>query len=219
MNATPIPLLSSLRAAGMLACAGLLAALLLSLVHAWTRGPIDEAERRAALALLNTVLPPDLHDNDLLGDFVEIYEPERLGHRQPVLLYRGWLEGRPAAIAVEVVARDGYSGDIRLLVGITREHRISGVRVISHKETPGLGDGIEAERSDWILSFTGRALGDPPAERWTVRRDGGDFDQFTGATITPRAVTRAVARALAWHQQASAGLWAMRSESSDEDPR
>ncbi len=102
-------------------------------------------------------------------------------------------------MVLRLSAPDGYNGRIRLLVGIGFDGRVSGVRVTGHNETPGLGDAVEAEKSDWILGFKGRSLTDPPPERWAVRKDGGDFDQFTGATITPRAVVRAVRQALAYY--------------------
>ena len=97
-------------------------------------------------------------------------------------------------------AVDGYNGNITLLAGINRDGSLRGVRVVSHKETPGLGDAIEAEKSDWIRAFSGRSLRDPAAEQWTVQRDGGEFDQFTGATITPRAVVNAVRMALEYYE-------------------
>jgi electron transport complex protein RnfG len=99
------------------------------------------------------------------------------------------------------VAPDGYSGEIRLLVGIDLDGRILGVRVTNHRETPGLGDRIETRKSDWVHSFDGRSLGNPPAEQWNVKKNGGVFDQFTGATITPRAVVKAVQHSLAYFRQ------------------
>jgi electron transport complex protein RnfG len=100
------------------------------------------------------------------------------------------------AVLLNAVARDGYAGPIRLLVAVDPAGRLLGVRVLEHRETPGLGDLVDARHSDWIRGFDGRALGDPPPARWTVRKDGGDFDQFTGATVTPRAVVRGVRRVL-----------------------
>jgi electron transport complex protein RnfG len=111
-------------------------------------------------------------------------------------IYLARREGVPTAALIPVVAPDGYSGTIELLVGVERSGRIAGVRVLKHRETPGLGDAIDHRKSDWIEGFRGRSIGDPPLERWTVSKDGGAFDAFTGATITPRAVIRATARAL-----------------------
>jgi electron transport complex protein RnfG len=104
--------------------------------------------------------------------------------------------GTTVAVLLNVVAPDGYAGPIRLLVAVDAAGRVLGVRVLEHRETPGLGDAIESRRSDWLRGFDGRSLVDPPRDRWEVRRDGGDFDQFTGATVTPRAVVRAVRKTL-----------------------
>ena len=120
------------------------------------------------------------------------------------------------AIVFDHVAPDGYNGDIHLLTGILADGRISGVRVVSHKETPGLGDPIELDRSDWILAFTSRSLEDPGPEAWGVRRDGGIFDQFTGATITPRAVVEAVQRVLEYHQANRDALYRRNEQKRDD---
>jgi len=108
--------------------------------------------------------------------------------------------GVPVAVILRFAAVDGYNGHIGLLVGIEADGRVAGVRVTSHRETPGLGDAIEIEKSDWVRGFEGRSLDAPAEAEWTVRRDGGAFDQFTGATITPRAVIKAVRLALAYHE-------------------
>ena len=112
-------------------------------------------------------------------------------------------------VILPATARDGYSGDIRLLVGVQADGRIAGVRTVGHRETPGLGDKIERKKSDWILDFNGRALGDPAFKQWTVRKDGGVFDQFTGATVTPRAVVTAVRRTLEYVQSHRDTLFAL----------
>jgi Na+-translocating ferredoxin:NAD+ oxidoreductase subunit G len=133
-------------------------------------------------------------------DVVLVRDPELLGTPGQVSVYRARQRGRPVAVVISPVAPVGYSGPIRLLVGILADGTLSGVRVVSHRETPGLGDKVELERDDWILGFDGRSLGDPPVSRWAVRRDGGVFDQFTGATVTPRAVVRAVRDALVYFE-------------------
>jgi electron transport complex protein RnfG len=193
----PASRLSSLRPALLLALVAFLGVGLLAGVHELTRDRIAEQEAAALRARLGEVLDPRLHDNDLAGEVLEITAPERLGHDQPVRVFLARLGGEPAAVVVETLAPDGYNGAIGMLVGVDLDGVVTGVRVVRHRETPGLGDPIEARRGDWIDGFRGRSLGDPPAPRWTVRKDGGDFDQFTGATITPRAVTRAIARTLA----------------------
>jgi len=111
------------------------------------------------------------------------------------------LNGKPVAVLATPVAPDGYSGSIKLLVGVYADGTLAGVRVLAHKETPGLGDAIEATRSDWILTFEGKSLNNPPPKAWAVKKDGGAFDQFTGATITPRAVVKAARQFLIYFQQ------------------
>jgi electron transport complex protein RnfG len=188
-----------LRSAGLLGLVAMLGTAVLAGVHELTRERIAEQERRVVLRQLNQVLPAASYDNDLHEDVVLVDDPAYFLHHDPVRVYRARLRGRPVALVMNLVAPDGYNGDIRLLVGIYRDGRISGVRVIAHRETPGLGDPIDHERSDWVLGFDGRSLGDPARAGWAVRRDGGVFDQFTGATITPRAVVEAVQRALEYH--------------------
>jgi electron transport complex protein RnfG len=180
-----------------LAIAALLATALLAGIHVATRDRIVERDRQLDLERLAAVLPPDRYDNDPLADTIEIDDP-RLGPGTQSV-HRGRLGGKPSVLAITATAMDGYAGPIRLIVGIDTGGRILGVRVLSHSETPGLGDPIETRRSDWILGFNDRQLGDPPDVRWTVKPDGGDFDAFTGATITPRAVTRAIRRVLEFH--------------------
>lgn len=160
--------------------------------HFNTRELVLQNEREELLHTLHALIPSDRHDNDLYADRIEVRDPELLGSAKPVTIYRARRGGEPVAAILTPVAPDGYSGDIGLLVAVNSDGTLAGVRVVSHKETPGLGDLIEAERSDWITRFTGRSLGDPEPARWKVKKDGGVFDQFTGATITPRAVVKAV---------------------------
>ncbi len=169
---------------------------LLGVTEGSTREQIAANEQAYLIKSLNQVLPPSQFDNDLLSDSIEIQDTDALGTEAPVTVYRARKQGQAVAALFTVVAPDGYSGNIRLLVGVNFNGSLAGVRAVSHRETPGLGDAIEVSRSDWILGFAGRALGQPPVERWRVKKDGGDFDQFTGATITPRAVLKAVKKAL-----------------------
>lgn len=147
---------------------------------------------------LQAVLPPSLVNtptSQLLDSTFELPEPAALGHRGTATGWRIISNGHRAVI-LPVVTRQGYSGEIDLLVGIDEHQRISGVRVTYHQETPGLGDKIEARRSDWITRFNGLRLDELPPEAWGVKKEGGQFDGFTGATITPRAVIHAVHDAL-----------------------
>jgi electron transport complex protein RnfG len=152
------------------------------------------------LEQLGQVLPPDRYDNAMHEDYITFRDEQHFPRGQEVTAYRARVSGQPVAVILRFDAVDGYNGPIRLLAGIGRGGRLTGVRVVSHRETPGLGDGIEAARSDWIRGFEGKSLADPAPPGWAVERDGGEFDQFTGATITPRAVVEAVQRALEYYE-------------------
>ncbi|HHJ16359.1 MAG TPA: electron transport complex subunit RsxG [Gammaproteobacteria bacterium] len=163
-----------------------------------TADRIASNQRHALLKSLHQLIPPERHDNDIFTDTLYVQNRELLGSKQPVPIYRARKNGWPVAAVLAPVAPDGYNGNIHLLVAINLDGTLAGVRVVQHRETPGLGDGIEADRSDWILGFTGKSLSNPAGDGWRVKRDGGVFDQFTGATITPRAVVKAVRNALVY---------------------
>jgi electron transport complex protein RnfG len=149
-----------------------------------TRSEIAQRLAEDLQALLEQVVPPAAHDNELLEDTITIHLPDY----GTIQAYRARREDRVTAVAYEMRGK-GYGGSTLVLVmGIDREGRVLGVRVVSHAETPGLGDKLELAKSDWILSFDGRSLTDPEPSGWAVKKDGGIFDQFTGATITPRRV-------------------------------
>lgn len=173
--------------AGLLGSVTLLATALLVLADRVTRAPIAERRAEDLKASLAQVIPNRLHDNDLLADALTL----SLSSGEPMTVYRAVLQGQITGVAFQLTA-PGYAGAIDLLMGLDPGGRVLGARVLAHSETPGLGDRIEVGKDDWILAFDGRSLGDPPAERWAVRKDGGDFDQFSGATITPRAVVGAL---------------------------
>lgn len=167
-----------------------------ALTHSATADRIAANQRARLLKSLHVLIRPDQHDNDLFTDVTTAFDKELLGSNEPVNVYRARRNGEPVAAIINSVAPDGYSGRIILLVAIRYDGTLAGVRVIDHKETPGLGDGIERNRSDWIKSFDNLSLTNPDKKGWAVKRDGGEFDQFTGATITPRAVVKAVHRTL-----------------------
>ena len=171
---------------------------LLAFVFDLTEERIIEQQRRAVLRAVNQVIPSELYDNDPFVDQIVLTDVPELGGNGPFRVFRGRSEGQPVAVAIEAIAPDGYSGDIAMMIGILTNGEISGVRVTSHRETPGLGDRIDRNKSDWISSFDGLSLANTNDSEWAVKRDGGQFDQFTGATITPRAVVQAVHRALVW---------------------
>ena len=185
-----------MRAALVLAATAVAAFGLVAGVHEITRDRIAATERARELARFDQVLAGRAHDNDLLNDTVVVRDPELLGTTAAVTAYRARFEGQPVAVVLEPVAPEGYSGAIHLLVAIAPDGTLLGVRSVSHRETPGLGDFIDTRRSGWMLQFTGLSAANPAAANWRVRKDGGDFDQYTGATVTSRAVVAAVSRTL-----------------------
>ncbi|NGP51889.1 electron transport complex subunit RsxG [Thioalkalivibrio sp. XN8] len=196
------------RAAGLLAGFAVLGAVLVALTWESTAERIAANEQDFLLRSLADVLPADGYDNAVHEDAITVTDPELLGTPEPVTVYRARRDGKPVAAVLTPTAPAGYSGPIRLLVGIRADGTLGGVRVVSHRETPGLGDKIEVERNDWIRGFKGRSLQDPRPGRWAVQRDGGVFDQFTGATITPRAVVSAVRDALIYFDRNRDALFA-----------
>lgn len=184
------------------------ATFLVSMTEKGTREEIRENQRQATLNAINTLLPKDRYDNAILEDTLMWPETQALGTTTPTTVYRATQAGSPVAAVFTAVAPDGYSGSITLLIGVYTDNTLAGVRVISHRETPGLGDKIEAQRNDWILQFAGLALDNPPAAQWQVKKDGGAFDQFTGATITPRAVVAAIKKALQYFAANQQALFA-----------
>ena len=167
----------------------------LAITNELTIGKVECNKQAALMASLNEVMPHEQHDNDLLADRLTVSDPllGRNGHH----VYRARLDGEPNGAVLEATAPDGYGGNIALIVGVDTQGKVQGVRVVPpHNETPGLGDKIETKKSDWIYGFNGLSLGNPASEGWAVKKDGGQFDSFTGATITPRAVVGAVHRAL-----------------------
>ncbi len=169
-----------------------------AVVHERTAERIEAAERAVVLDRLAAVLPEG-HDNEPADAAYE--RPSPFEGAAPMRIFPAYSGSDYLGAAAEIETPEGYSGPIRLLVGLTPEGEIIGVRTVAHRETPGLGDAIEAGRSDWIRGFSGRALGDPPADDWAVARDGGAFDGITGATITARAVVDAVRAVVVDHDQ------------------
>jgi len=142
---------------------------------------------------LGQVIPASIHDNNPVADTITLTDDQG----QPMTVYRALAKGQVTGVAYEIQGH-GYAGPIKLMLGVAADGQVLGVRVLAHKETPGLGDKIEVKKGDWIQRFTGLTLGDPPVEKWKVKKDGGEFDQFTGATITPRGVVGAIRDGLAF---------------------
>jgi len=166
-----------------------------------TKEQIKENHKQATLKSIHQLIPPVMHDNDLFTDIIRITDLKLLGSKEPVTIFRARRDNKPVAAILKVIAPDGYTGKIYILVAINYNGKLAGVRVVNHKETPGLGDAIEIEKSDWILQFNDRSLVNPTKKNWRVKRDGGHFDQLTGATITPRAIVKAVHKALLFYKQ------------------
>lgn len=173
---------------------------LVALTEYSTADAIADNERRLLLRNLHALLPADRFDNDIASDTRELPPAPLLGTGETTLVYRARRNGEPVAAIFNSVAPNGYNGRIHLLIGVYVNGEIAGVRVVKHAETPGLGDAVEVRKSPWILGFDGRSLVNPKADGWQVKRDGGHFDQFTGATITPRAVVSAVHNTLLYYR-------------------
>lgn len=169
--------------------------------HAQTHERIATNEREFILKSLRELVPPTWHDNDLLNDSIRTRDEEAFGSKQPVTIYRARKGGKPVAVILTPTAPDGYNGAIRLLVAVKMDGTLAGVRAVTHQETPGLGDAIDTNKTDWMMGFNGKSLENPGVADWQVKKDGGAFDQFTGATITPRAVVKSVRRSLEFFRE------------------
>lgn len=174
---------------------------IIAVTQTLTKDRIARNEAAFEARTLFELVPEDAHDNVLIEtrfstDLATLSDQNLLRLPQPGDWYQAKREGEVTAVLLPLVAPEGYTESIRLIMAVDPEGELIGVRVIRHKETPGLGDQIEADKTDWIEGFKGQSLEKTPLENWQVRKDGGEFDQLTGATITPRAVVRAVARGL-----------------------
>lgn len=173
----------------------------LSVFYFITKSPIDESDARAKRIFLNQVISGDLYDNNLVKDTISVEPSPLLGNKKNIDVYRAKKNNQVIAVIIEAVAPDGYSGEIKTLVGIDQEDKILGVRVITHKETPGLGDYIEIDKSQWIKNFNLKSLDKVSEKQWAVKKDGGDFDYISGATITPRAVIKSTYKCLLYSKE------------------
>jgi electron transport complex protein RnfG len=167
---------------------------LTAVINAVTKPTIDHQTMMQQKILLDQVVPPESYNNNIQAECYVVTD-SALGNDKPHHLYIARQDDRPVAAALETTAPDGYSGAIQMLVGADFQGKVLGVRVVEHHETPGLGDKIELRISDWITHFSGSQLHGASDPHFAVKKDGGDFDQFTGATITPRAVVNAAKRA------------------------
>jgi H+/Na+-translocating ferredoxin:NAD+ oxidoreductase subunit G len=184
----------------------------LALADRATEADIQAAQARDMKQSLAQVLPGH-YDNDLLKDTVTVPGPDG-----SVTVYRARRAGKVEAVVFQVQAQ-GYAGPVVSMMGVDRTGHVLGVRVIKHKETPGLGDRVEPAKSDWIHSFEHKFFGNPPADKWAVRKDGGVFDQFSGATITPRAVVKSVKGGLEFFQNEKTRLLDENATAAAAEPR
>ncbi|ASF14507.1 MULTISPECIES: electron transport complex subunit RsxG [Shewanella] len=182
----------------LLALFALLCTGLVAVVNQQTFDEIKLQQQKELMGILHQLIPDELHDNELTAQCTLLQNKEALGTEDALPAYIATAAGKPVAIALEAIAPDGYNGNIKLIVGINTQGEVLGVRTLSHQETPGLGDKIELRKSDWVTKFVGKVLTSEDDKQWQVQKDGGDFDQFTGATITPRAYVKAVKRAV-WY--------------------
>jgi Na+-translocating ferredoxin:NAD+ oxidoreductase subunit G len=192
----------------IIASAAVLAAIV-SLVAGANKQRIERNEQAWLQQRLDALIAPPLHDNDLLMDRIVVTSPDMLGIAAPVTIFRARLRGQPVAAVIYTVAPDGYQGPIEMLVAIAVDGTLLGVQIVRHRETQGLGDQFENRRAGWLRNFKGLSLKNPPQQRWSVRKDGGNFDEFTGATITPRAIVRATRRALEFYASQRDRIFAM----------
>jgi len=181
---------------GILAGFALIASVLLGVTNCSTEGTIQRRLDEDLKKSLEEVVPSALYDNDMLQDTLTIPSAEYNIGTKETTVYIAKKSGQVTAVCFKFTAPDGYSGAINMIMGIDRDGNVLGVRVLSHKETPGLGDKIEVAKSDWILNFVGRSLDNLAPAKWAVKKDGGEFDQFAGATITPRKSIQAIYRGL-----------------------
>ncbi|MDX9707320.1 MAG: electron transport complex subunit RsxG [Azospira sp.] len=194
---------------------------LLAGAYLWTRPALEASAIQEKMKLIDEVLPRSAYDNDLLKDALELPAEPLLGTDGPTTLYRARMGTQPVALVFEAVAPDGYSGRIRLLVSVGFDGAIGGVRVTQHKETPGLGDYIEPKKdknkaNPWIAQFNGLSYAAVTDKEWKVKKDGGRFDFMAGATVTPRAIVKAVRKATRFVAENQERLYAPRQESTQE---
>ncbi len=214
---------SGIMSIGVFAGMALFAAMMLNKMQYSFTERITANEQAWEMRQIRELLKDTNYDNDVFTDLIYVEnnmpDAQLLGTDQSPYICRARLNNQAQAAVIQVTAENGYSGPIRLLVGVKSDGSLTGVRVASHRETPGLGDKIEVKNTDWILQFDGRSLNNPDADQWQVKKDGGEFDQITGATVSPRAVVKAVKNALLYFESHRDIIFTKPSESeaSSED--
>lgn len=185
---------------------------LVAITYESTKEKIAANEREALMSKIDAMVPKNNYDNDPFTDTLQLSDPA-FGSTQPITIFRARKEGAPIAAVLTPQAPEGYGGPIKLLIAIHYDGTLAGVRVLAHTETPGLGDAIQENKSDWIYGFENRSLENPQPQKWKVKKDGGVFDQFTGATITPRKIVEAVFKTLNYFQAHRDELFSPKQES------
>ena len=205
-----------MRSAATLTAIAAICAMLVASTHELTDDRIAANDKAWLEQSLRPVLAGLEFDSGLIDSRVTIPAPHALPGSDDALVYRVYNGAAPVAALFAVTARDGYSGAIRLLIGIRADGTITGVHTLSHRETPGLGDGIDRAKSDWIEQFEGRSLADPATGGWRISRDGGEFDQLTGASVTSRAVVKAVRQTLEYFDSDDTDVFLLASDPGEE---
>jgi len=194
----------------VLAAFAIVCTAIVGIINETTQGKIAYQEQQHLLNILHSIISPERLNNDIYQDCLIISSPQ-LGSLAPQTVYLAKFDDKPVAAAITTIAPDGYNGNIELIVALNYDGSISGVRALKHQETPGLGDKIELRKSTWVNNFIGKTVKDDKNSQWKVRKDGGMFDQFTGATITPRAVVKAVKKTALYFAKHKQELFAQTS--------
>ncbi|MDE2117446.1 MAG: electron transport complex subunit RsxG [Betaproteobacteria bacterium] len=214
------PVKASLQTGLNLLVFAVLGTIVLTFTFNLTRDRIIKSVEDEKLKLIMQIVPPALFDNDIIKDTLIIPASKQLGTDRPATAYRARLQGKPSVVVLETVAPDGYSGKIEMIVAIREDAALAGVRVVRHKETPGLGDYIEFAKNRWISLFDGASHARYKEEGdWKVRKDGGQFDYMAGATITPRAVVKAVHKTLHYYEENRDQLFAAAKPLSQQESK
>ncbi len=219
MNFSSIQIKNIVTTASLLTLFAVTGAALVGVTFIQTEDDIKYNEKLTLLRKLNNIIPAESYDNDLLLDSIIIKPSRLLSTKEESLAYRARKNSQNVAVVFSSIAPGGYNGSIHLLVGVKTDGTLSGVRVVKHRETPGLGDVVESSRSNWILGFNDKSLSNPDDKGWKVKRDGGIFDQFTGATITPRAVVNAVHNALLYFEKNQQMLFSVNTDQTEANTK
>lgn len=199
---------STLQTAANLIFFAVIATAILASVFFMTHDAIVKSEEAEKMKLITQIVPTTLFDNDILQDKLDIAPNPLLGTENATVAYRARLKGEPSAVVLESIAPDGYSGKIFLILAVRANGELAGVRVVTHKETPGLGDYIELPKDPWIKGFDGKSREVYKDDDWKVKKDGGQFAYMAGATITPRAIVKAVNKTLIYYAENREALFA-----------